>query len=315
MGDFGGAYSYLHRALNIKPADTSTELGLAVVYLRRGETAEALKIWFGILDREPNNRQARKGLRMLKRHIDPESFVELTESKRIKLLLPKDRTRRPYLTAAVLIIVLGGGAILAYPFLSGVYRNITSEEPRQSIAALDLSVDSYETAQPAKDTLYTFQEEELRSRYREIINLFHDYRDNLAQREINRLLLSNASPELKKKLQLLEDNIQAPSFGTLKTDFSYKQVSDSPRLYDNCFVIWKGRVSNLTVGEDTITFDLLVGYETEKVVEGIVPVELDYAVQIDPAFPIEVLGQIMTSGNSFKIVAHSVHQFSVEEEE
>jgi hypothetical protein len=43
-------------------------------------------------------------------------------------------------------------------------------------------------------------------------------------------------------------------------------------------------------------------------------VELDYAVQIDPAFPIEVLGRINTSGNSFKIMAHSVHQFSMEKE-
>jgi hypothetical protein len=313
-GDFGGAYSYLHRALNIKPSDTSSQLGLAVVYLRRGETAEALKLWFNILDREPKNRQARRGLKMLKRHIDPDSFVEFTESKRINALLPRDRTRRPYLTAAILILLVGGAGIFSFPYISSRVQDLTKEEPRQNIAALDLSVETYGSGQTGEDTLYSFEEEELRSRYEQIIDLFHRYRDNMAQREINRLQLSNASPQLKTKLDLLEGYIRTPSFGDLKTDFSYGDVAERPRLYEDCFVIWKGRVSNLSVGEERITFDLLVGYETEKVVEGIVPVELDYAVQIDPAFPIEVLGRINTSGNSFKIMAHSVHQFSMEEE-
>ena len=315
MNDFGGAYSYLHRALNIKSSDIPAQLGLAVVYLRRGETAEALKIWFNILDQDPKNRQAQRGLRLLKRHIEPDSFVELTESKRINTLLPKDRTRRPYLTAALIILVLGGGGIFSYPYLSGVVSNMTREEPRDNIASLDLSVDTYGSDRSSDDLLFEFEEEELRRRYRRIIELFHDYRDNLAHREINRLQLSNISTELKKKLNLLEGYIRTPSFGTLQTDFSYEEVAETPQLYHECFVSWKGRVSNLSVGKEKIIFDLLVGYENKKVVKGIVPVELDYAAEIDPAFPIEVLGTIQTSGNSFKIMAHSIHQFSVEEKE
>jgi tetratricopeptide (TPR) repeat protein len=314
-GDFGGAYSYLHRALNIKPSDTAAQLGLAVVYLRRGETQEALKIWFNILDRDPKNRQAARGLKLLKRHIEPDAFVEFTESKKIHSLLPKDRTRRPYLTAALLIAVLGLSGIFAFPYLIGFYTEMTRDEPRQNIAALDLSVESYQSSEVQERVRFRFEEEELRSRYRRIIDLFHEYRDNLAQREINRLQLSNASPELKQKLTLLEEYIRTPSFGSLQTEFRYREVAENPQLYEDCYVIWKGRVSNLSVGRERISFDLLVGYETEQVVEGIVPVELDYAVQIDPAFPIEILGRIETSGNSFKIMAHSVHQFSMEEKE
>ena len=96
-------------------------------------------------------------------------------------------------------------------------------------------------------------------------------------------------------------------------NFKFKEVQEHPVLYQDCYVIWKGRVSNLVIGENSINFDLLVGYETEQVLEGIVPVQLNFAAHIDPAFPIEVLGRIEPEGNQIYLEAKSIHQFIPEE--
>ena len=55
---------------------------------------------------------------------------------------------------------------------------------------------------------------------------------------------------------------------------------------------WRGKIANLKVGKDAIAFDLLVGYEQEKELEGIVPVTLPFAADLANGGGIEVLGQI-----------------------
>src|SRR6056297_3739474 len=50
-GDYGGAYSYLQRAQQIKSGDSRVELGLAAVHLRRREIPAALGLWLSVLDR------------------------------------------------------------------------------------------------------------------------------------------------------------------------------------------------------------------------------------------------------------------------
>ena len=43
-GDFGGAFSYLRRGIDLNHGDIETLLGLAVIHLKRRETAEAIRI-------------------------------------------------------------------------------------------------------------------------------------------------------------------------------------------------------------------------------------------------------------------------------
>ncbi|MCK5672653.1 MAG: hypothetical protein KAH95_04715, partial [Spirochaetales bacterium] len=74
--DFGGGYSYLQRAITLKPDDINTMAGLALVHLKRQESSEAIQQWFQILDIEPNNKLAKRGLETLKKYTKQEDFIE-----------------------------------------------------------------------------------------------------------------------------------------------------------------------------------------------------------------------------------------------
>ena len=58
-------------------------------------------------------------------------------------------------------------------------------------------------------------------------------------------------------------------------------------------MVWKGKVANLKVAKDSIAFDLLVGYDQEKQLEGIVPVTLPFAADLANGSAVEVLGQVV----------------------
>ena len=67
------------------------------------------------------------------------------------------------------------------------------------------------------------------------------------------------------------------------------------------------QIANLVNGKDAITFDLLVGYDQEKQLEGIVPVSLGFAVQLSNGAPLEVLGQVISHGTAITLNGISVH--------
>ncbi len=310
-GDFGGGYSYLQRALSIKPGDIKSQLGLAAIHLRRQETSEALRIWFQVLDDDPKNRYANRGLKLLRKNVDSDRLIELTESSKLSTLIPTERSFLPLAATSTLILIIAAGLFL-YPLIADYVEDQLSSK-RQEIQRLDLKIEDSYSSDSLVSSEISMEEKEIEKIYGRIVEHFHQYEDNLAQREINRLLMSNASKEVKGKLRILEGYIRTPTFSSITTNFSYKEVSKNPELYESCFVLWKGRVSNLRVDEDAIRFDFLVGYETEKVVEGIIPVVVPFAVDIDPAYPIEVLGRIELRENGIRLKTESVHQFSSKE--
>ena len=135
-----------------------------------------------------------------------------------------------------------------------------------------------------------------------------EYRDNLAVREINRLLLSNASVYVKEKARLMKTFIQEPDFSTVKDSFPYLEVRADPGLFADCYVVWRGKVANVQIGEDEITFDLLVGYEEETELLGLVPVSLDFASKIENGDGIEVLGKVQVQEQQIYLQGISLHR-------
>jgi hypothetical protein len=134
------------------------------------------------------------------------------------------------------------------------------------------------------------------------------YRDNLAIREINGLLRSNASVYVKEKARLMKTFVQDPDFSTVKDPFPYVEVRADPSLYADCYVVWRGKVANARIGESQITFDLLVGYEDETELLGLVPVSLDFAARIENGESIEVLGQVRVEDRQVRLRGISLHK-------
>ncbi|MCG8453281.1 MAG: hypothetical protein MI717_08885, partial [Spirochaetales bacterium] len=116
----------------------------------------------------------------------------------------------------------------------------------------------------------------------------------------------NASEELKGKMKLLEGMIGQPTYGTLKSNFEYREIVKDPLVFENCYVLWSGRATNIEYGEEKITFDFLVGYENETVLEGIVFAEVPFQTVINGSTPLEILAQIRYRNGKIILTAVSL---------
>jgi hypothetical protein len=160
------------------------------------------------------------------------------------------------------------------------------------------------------DFLYVLTENDVRSAFKKAKAFLLAYRDNMALVEINRILLSNAAVPVKERARMLKSFVVQPDFLTLKDPFPYATVAAQPPLYDGCSVVWRGKIANLKIRKDSITFDLLVGYDKEKVLEGIVPVTLGFAADLANGGGIELLGRIASKANTIALTGISIHKLA-----
>ncbi len=302
--DISGADSYLRRAVQLDTEDPKPKLALAAIMLRKHKTAEAINIWLTILDIDPSNRKANRGLQYMKRYGDSRNLSAFLQTRKYHKLLPRMGNSRSLTrtAAAIALLAVLAGAGAAYLSLRDL-----PEPARPEVAAVALPTGESLTARKG-----TFQlmmtESEIETAFVRAKNLLSDYRDNQARYHLNRILNSNASDNVKNKAEVLVGMLsQEPTFTTLKTDYTYRDVVKAPYLYEGCYVAWKGSVSNLDIFSSKITFDFLVGYHNAKVLEGIVPVEFPFAVNIEPEHPLEVLGQIILRDDRFILRGKSVH--------
>jgi hypothetical protein len=156
---------------------------------------------------------------------------------------------------------------------------------------------------------YIFTNEEVIALYNKARRLFNERRDEAAKKELNTILESNASTAVKNKARLLIGYTETPRFDTLKDKFSYTEVASEPQLYRDCHVLWKGSIANVKNAPARISFDFLVGYDTHTVMEGAVPVEIEFPAEINSSETLEILGRVVPiSSGKFKLIAVSIHQ-------
>jgi tetratricopeptide (TPR) repeat protein len=307
-GDYGGAYSYLKRAEQLDPHNLKIKAAVAVVHLKRHETEQSIRLWLEILDEDPKNSLARKGLDTLKKNAHPESIEDLFETGKINRLLPSTGFYLPIplrmVLFGMLILILG---VVAYQ-AGKIYFH--AEEPRPEISAILLDTNT-SLVDPQAKAQYMLTEKEIKEIFQQIKDLLQKYEDTIARREMNRLLLSNADRNVKEKVRALLPYMKEPTFLTLEKSFTYQEVMKEPRLYEGCYVRWKGRVTNVRVTEKEILFDFLVGYHDQKVLEGIVPVVLKFSAKVDPSFAYEVLGEILVREQGIQLRGISIHELGV----
>ena len=205
--------------------------------------------------------------------------------------------------AAVLGVVL---AILFFP--KQVYNG-----KRGNLEALALTAVEKESPQEkdlsSQSFNYILTSKEIEKCYKDAIGYFQSHNDNLAQKEINKLLNSNAAFSIKQKCQVLMSYLEIPTFDTLKDNFSYSEVSKEPMLYLDCWVSWDGRISNSIVNADgSYTCQLLVGYETMKNVDGIVTVYFEREPSILPDQAVKILGKIDYQDENIVLNGRAVYQ-------
>lgn len=309
-GDTGSASLNFNHAREIKINDANLILAQAAIFLRRGETDRAVQYYLDIFDFDENNKDARHALEFVRAHGDYEAICRCVDDGSIETCYPPLGSNPRHIRNVVLALVFGAVAgclaVLFWP------RNYFAAKGRADLSSLMLTVSENANAAEENSSNFKFNlsANEIKSAYNDSAKFFQEYRDNAAQRELNRILNSNATFSIKQKCREMMGYLRAPTFDSLKDNFSYEQVAALPELYLDCYVDWSGRVSNATTGEDSYACDLLVGYEDMKSVEGIVRVEFDFLPipQIDSALPVRVLGKVSVSGGMLFLEGCSIYQ-------
>ncbi len=315
-GDYGGALTYFKRGRELKLQDPSILAGLAVLHLRRGETERAIELYLDILEKDPHHRLAQRGLQFIKKHGDPEQLLSLAEEGRLLPLyppLPKIPGSRRRRLVLVVSVTMGMALMYGSGLGVGIFPNPLAK-PRPGMDQFVLLTEEKTAPLLTGETYHLIltQGEILRS-YERALRLFSEYRDEAAKVEINRILLSNAGEPIKNKARLLKNYAATPGFDTLRDRFSYNEVMKDPLLYQDVYVIWRGMAANVIAEAQRTSWDLLVGYDTKQVLQGIIPVRCDFAIDVDVEKPLEVLGQIvvMPEKKGIYLRGVAVHQSRV----
>ena len=299
LGDYSGANSYLRRSLQINPSNSETMLGLAVIHLKYNKPSEAIRIWLDILDKDSNNYFAKKSLDLIKKsdalETVPEDFLE----KNLHRLIPYKskiifyKTLRYAAAAAIILFVsvviffTAKALIDKFNYSRNLYPELTISRDIKEIIGTD----------KFKDFRVELQGREIVEAFESAKRLFIDNKDNEARIEVNRLLNSNASESVKEKARLLDSYLREPDFRYFVNTIKFQDAVKTPYLYDNCYVKWSGKIANIRIYGNYAGFDLLVGYDSGTVLEGIIAVTADFPVLLDEEFIYDIIGQIKTKDN------------------
>jgi tetratricopeptide (TPR) repeat protein len=311
-GDLGGAFTYYKRAREIKMLEPLVLLGMAVYYLHRGDTGKAVDLYLEVLDLDPRNRIAKRGLQVLRTHGSAggiQGWIDSGKAPRLFPPVPKPPLSpvRALIPAALVLLALTAGILLRL----GVFSPAASAE-RAGLPGIALEREDREMPVQVGGTYrYILTRSEALELYETGRRLFTGSRDEAARVSMNRLMESNASDSLKNKARLLISYMEVPGFDNLKDRFSFAEVNQDPVLYRDCYVIWRGMATNLYAGESSAVFDLLVGYDTRTKLEGIVRVNFDFSVPLDTDRPLEVLGRVVPiSEEGVRLEGIALHQAS-----
>lgn len=312
LGDAGSANYNFECARKIKVNDTELLLGQAAIFLRRGETERAVQYYLDILEFEPQCKIAKNALEFIRVHGNYETICEWVDSGKIEQFYPplQFNTRIVGFIAAAAVCGIAFGVIVSnFAFTKKVYKS-----ERADLSSLALTVDEKkfpkELSMPQEKVQYVLTDKEIKDSYDKAQLCFHEYNDNGAQVEINRLVNSNAAAGIQQKARLLMNYLKEPTFDSLKENFSIAQVTKDPALYIDCFVDWSGRISNEEKTETAERFTLLIGYEDLKNVQGVIDVQFDFipTPELDGSKPVRILGRICTDGGKIYLKGKSVYQ-------
>jgi len=303
LGDYSGALEHFRHAHEIKTRNPLPLLGLAVLYFRRGEIEKTVDYYLDVQELDKNNRIAKKALNMIRDFARNDDFSAVNESGKIKALYPPvpfaGFSANSVIAFTAVVIAL---AMLCLGILANtrVIRNpFAKKQERQLLSEYVLNADDRnQPVQTAGAYRYVLTRTEVLSAYERAQSLFTAYRDEKAKIDLNRILESNASENVKNKARLLLSYMDVPGFDTFKhsDNVSYSDAIADPALYRDVHIIWRGMAANVNTVQNVTTFDLLVGYDTYRTMEGQVSVVFDQAVPVNTEKPLEVLGRIVPFG-------------------
>ena len=306
-GAFVDALRNFHLARKIKMKDPDTMLGLAVLYLKRMDTVQAVDYYLDVQEIDPKNKIVKRALSVIRKNSDPEALSEWLTPERLKKLFPPipfaGIPLKMILTTVVIALVsliIVSTILINLRVLPNPFRKAGDRPSAQFVLT------GQERRAPVEvggSYSYILTGDQAIALYDRALSLFTAHRDEAAKINLNRILESNASEGLKNRARILLENMEIPGFDTFRRgdNADFAEVISEPVVYRNVFVIWRGMATNIEVTDESTRFDFLVGYDTRRVLEGIIPVVFDRPVAINSERPLEVLARIELTGPNLDI--------------
>lgn len=309
VGDAGGAESYYKRARQLKIKNPDIIAAQAALYLKRGDVTRAVEYYLEALDYDKNHKAAKRGLRFIKNHSNPDEMSELIMTPAIRKVYPPLGVHPAAIPCALLVCAFFAGCV----WFAGNYRKVLGVNgARADLAYLELTTD--ERVEPLDTNLetgvyrYILTKDEMLDAEENARKFFQQGKDNAAQVEINRILNSNAKVSIKQKMNQLMEYLDTPTFDSLSDNLTYAEVVEDPYLYMDCWVIWSGRLANVTEYANGIEATLLVGYENLTNKEGDVPVVIPDTVYLEDGKPIKLLAQVAVRDGKLLLKVSGAYQ-------
>jgi tetratricopeptide (TPR) repeat protein len=319
VGDFGNALSWFKAARELKINHPGVLLGFAVLYLRRGETDRAVDFYLDVQELDENNRIAKKALGIIRKYAGAGTLSAWLDSGDLPKLFPPI-PRADFSPARIAVIAAAACAVLGIFWTVLVSVRVLPNPfirrgDRRGITEITLAPEERnDPVETGGSYRYILTRGQVLDTYDRALGFFIEYRDEAAKASLNRILESNASGGVKNKSRILLSYMETPGFDTFvrRDNFSYTEVIRDPYLYRDCHVIWRGMATNVDALQNLTAFDFLVGYDTRRTLEGIVPVVFDQAIALNAEKPLEILGRIVPvsteKGPGIRLEGVAIHQ-------
>lgn len=276
---------------------------LAYIYARHNKIDSAITEWCSAQEKNKNDKISKKALEHLRKK---EESIDLREDEFFDTVIPKEPFFIPtdHISKIIVIfILLIGLAIgLYYLFLNFkdklFFKKIKTRNEINNIYLPDYNPNLLEKPK-IENVKYSYNEKEIKNKFDKTKKYILKNQSVEAQLEINQIKMSNASNAVKFKVEILEDYIEEPDYALFTNIINFQDIlseRDSiggpPLLYQNIYILWEGRVVNLLVTKEKITFDLILGDEEKGIVEAVIPVIFEKAVIVKNNDKIKVFGRM-----------------------
>lgn len=313
-GDLNGSQAFLTRVLKIDSNHLDANILMAAIYTLRGDVTKALNHCLTVLDQHPEEHRALLLLEQLRKKQTRDELQSWARSSQFRMIHP-NIPGKPlpvkwiFLTSLFLSLLISAFFILPMiiarffaPPSTIDFRPGIQERGIEGVRELLRFDGAFEEILLASEIEKLFQEAQ---------KLMIEYRDNEARVKLNRILLSNASDQVREQALKLIELQTRPDFTSEFYSFTPAEIKTRPRIYEGVYVRWKGSLANLKVSETEITVDLLVGYHEGRVLEAVVPAKIRFAVRIENGDPVDVLGRIIVQENSWYLEVIGIHVMGV----
>jgi len=312
--DFEGARSYFRAGLLIRENHIELLKGLAYIYLKDERIEDAVSLWGEVLEINPRERTVKNAIARLRSAEDTSSFVQSFDLKAYRsATLPFFIKLKPYLLG--LSITAGIIIILTIFYVTPLYDRALERFYPEIVALRAVKLPEGQPVTAVKEeALYSFTAKEIEDSFVRIKKYIYRGRTNTAIVTLNRIMLSNASPPVKEKFDILYTFINPPD--PLSIDFSprFFEIMKERAAYRGVYILWTGKIANLEKKNDVFEFDLLVRYEDEDTIEGIAHVSLKGTYYLENRKDVEVFGtcagvdstsgKVLVNGILLKNVGH-----------